>query len=121
MEKKAILVVDDGEGFQEFMADAFGEAYLVLRAERIQGGHCLFQEYRDRIHFVLVDGEMPPGPPEMPTTRDLVRAIRDEGFLGTIIAISGKEELQEELLKAGCDAELTKPLRLGDLVEILTA
>ena len=118
-EKKAVLVVDDEEQFQMLMEDALGDDYTVLRAELIQDGYRLFCEHRDCVQAILMDGNMPLGPPEMRTTVDLVRRIRSEGFSGTIVAISSEEDLQKKLCEAGCNVTLTKPFRMEQLLSML--
>ena len=123
-EKKTVLVVDDDTqslGMIGEVLEVLG-GYDILKAERIEAGYVLFTEYREQIHAILMDGDMPPGPPEMRTTIDLVRAIRRYGFAGTIVAISGNPEQQGKLCAPRlCDRGLAKPFQIQQLLEMLRA
>ena len=119
-EKKAVRVVEDAPQNLDMIGEMLEGDYLVLKAEGIVAGYSLFQEHCEQIQAILMDGDMPPGPPEMRTTVDLVRMIRRDGFSGMIIAISGDNEQQEKLCAPGlCDYKLAKPFRRARLLELL--
>ncbi|MBF0271951.1 MAG: response regulator [Magnetococcales bacterium] len=115
-----ILLVDDTED-NRLVVGAFLEGGPYQLVEAASGAEALLQVESSRFDLIFMDVMM-PDMDGLETTRR-IRAL--EGLRGMkrtpVIALTAnamKEDV-EQTLAAGCDQHLSKPLRRGDLLEVL--
>ena len=111
-ERIPVVIIDDEEELVESLRMAFQlKGYTVDAAYTAKEGVALVQSTQPEI--VLVDANLQ----EM-TGEEVIAQIREDGFTGTIVGISG-EPREEAMLAAGGDAFRGKPLELSEFLELM--
>ncbi|MEM9952370.1 MAG: response regulator [Chloroflexota bacterium] len=111
-----VLVVEDSIVNLEILSlilQAMG--YDVMMAENGQEGYRLANEYRPSL--IIVDYHLPGM-----NGIELVHKIRQNNSIAhiPIIAMTADIYAKNDLLNAGCDAYLAKPIRKGSLLRTIT-
>lgn len=110
-----ILIVDDNEaaarGLQKLLAHHGHEVEVVHR-----GGDVASALKRFSADVILLD----IGLPDM-SGYEVARSLRAAGSTARIIALTGygQESDREEAIISGCDAHLTKPVGVGDVLAVI--
>lgn len=116
MSKIKVLVVEDGQNWQDRFAWLFGKSFDLLQATRIEDGERLFSENPD-VGIIIMDACVPG---DRINTIDLVRKIR-ETFSGKMVASSSSEIFREHLVKAGCSHSCHKDDLFEKFLEIVNS
>lgn len=106
---KQILIVEDHAGEAQVLAEALRYYGCVVVYARNTDEAIAILDKQD-FNALLVDMQMPPG-------RDgtyVIRAYREKGGKGKVIALSGSY-YEREALAAGADYFIFKPIQLQDL------
>lgn len=100
-----ILVVDDelSDIVLWDIARAYGVTIHLARTEREAMGMFLASEIAE-LGLILMDGYLEKNR----DTEDLVRWIRQKGYVGPMITISGNDKTAEKLVKIGCSEAWNK-------------
>ncbi len=70
-----------------------------------------------QFRLILVDGYLSPGRWQGPVdTADFVRGVRQQGYVGPMVAISSVPEANQELMAAGCSEALEDKILIYDFV-----
>lgn len=106
MTNPKILIVEDEEALQNIWRDEVESALkgdvTVLQAFTMEEGDLLLEAHASDIAVMAVDACVPG---KMINTIPLVRKARRLLGKRPIIAVSGNEDFQKELVAAGCDPE----------------
>lgn len=113
--RRSVLVVDDDEVNRALVADLLASVGFDVR--RAADGRAALEELRrDPVDLLITDLVMPQF-----DGMKLIRTIRaDGGFAGMrvlAVSASASDYTGQEAMDAGCDAFLTKPLRLSALLD----
>jgi len=115
---KKILVIEEEPELRrliEYNIDKNTKDVVSITVGTRQEGEDIFVKNADEIIAVFVDGTLPDG-----DEASLVRKLRGEYyFIGEIVAMSGDQTIQEDLMKAGCTKSLPKPFSFAELVKII--
>lgn len=128
MEK--ILLVEDDKHVLDLWADYFKtysepNKLILVTATSLKEAEMQFKENQD-VKAIIIDGRIigpsgfAPSATEGPNTLNLASEFR-KTFSGPMIAVSGSEDTQEELVNAGCDEACQKHeavLRVLDLLNL---
>jgi len=113
--KKVVLHVEDEPSIKEvYKIILEKEGFIILSASNLKEGWLTYQKNFLIIDAILLDGNLPDG-----KSISLVRQIREFGFVGKIIANSGEDKTNDELISAGCNIAFQKPTLFFDLIKIL--
>ncbi len=89
----------------------------VMVAESLHKAGELIRHSLSSIDAVIMDGGIIGG-----TTFELIRLIRRLGFRGPMVTFSGEDEpFIDEMMRAGCDVRLKKPIDIMELFRALKA
>jgi CheY-like chemotaxis protein len=127
---KKILLIEDDKHVLGLWADYFktyarSDMFILVMATSLQDAEKEFKENQD-VKAIVIDGRIigsdghAPSALQPPNTLNLVREFR-KTFSGPMIAVSGSEDTQEELINAGCDEACYKhdaALRVMDLLGV---
>ncbi len=120
MRQRQLLLIDDEPAFGRFVAQAAGEAGYVPHVTT--SGECFKQSFRDLGPDVVA---LDLGLPESDGV-ELLRFLADEKCTAPVIIVSGfdRRVLESsirlgEALGLNMAGQLTKPVRLDDLLEML--
>ena len=118
---KRLLIVEDLEETQvlwrEHIEFAFGDSVEVRSAYTLPEAKALFFEALGKgknWHAIVMDACLGGS---KPNTFGLVREIREAGFRGPMIAVSGDPKLRATLMDVGCSHEAEK----HEMIEVLTS
>ena len=106
MDGTYILVVDDESRIRKLLRDFFtAKGYQILEAEDGEKAIEVFEENRNKIKLILLDGMMPKL-----DGRSVLRKIRQESNL-PVIMLTARGEEQDELFgfELGVDEYISKP------------
>lgn len=110
-EKKNILLVDDDEDITEILQDLLSEDYHISLAGNGMEAWEIIQ--KNKPDLMITDLKMPHM-----DGRELVKKLRDGGFVFPVVVISGAAFDPDYLKSAGINHVLTKPFNQFDLDEI---
>ena len=115
--KRKILVVDDKADNRQFLSDALRPLGFVVQ-QATNGQECLQHVTNERPDAILMDLRMPDLNGLEATRR--IRALPNMSEL-VILAVSASsfEHNRTECLEAGADGFLSKPFRVGKLIQLL--
>src|SRR4051812_32291976 len=102
-----LLVIDDSETFQDALADYLSRWIPSIRATTLRQAERLYYKNKASIKFICLDGCV-NGQGKTFDSAPLARKIRKDGFSGPLIAISSDQEINAELMKAGCSHQVRK-------------
>ena len=108
--RKRILIIEDNKRVLEILSFALGrEGYTVLRTNDGLTGIRLAEEQHPDL--IIVDLASPVGG-DMPVmgNLDVCRSLREEGIAVQVLAFTRTEEEQDEVVDAGADDCIRKPL-----------
>jgi CheY-like chemotaxis protein len=116
-DKAKVLIVDDIESNRKLIADALEKSNLILH-EAVSGQDAMDSVVQDKPDLILMDLRM-PGMDGM-TAAGLLRKNKKTRFI-PIIALSAsvKAKQKEEAPEVIFDDYLTKPIDVGELLEIV--
>lgn len=111
-----VLFVEDNEDLWDIVSEALEkEVVEFLPARSLNEAKQLFLDHKGQLSAITMDGNLTDG-----ATPDLVRFIREQGFLGPVIATSGNDNLQKLLMLSGCSHNCMKPRCVATLlIELL--
>ena len=103
--KKKILIVEDNELLQMMYSNPsyLGRDFELLQAYTIKEGEALFAKNSREIELIVMDGSLPDGIGD-----ELVRKIRNSGFLGPIITSAGYPAYRDRMMELGCTHQSSK-------------
>ncbi len=113
---KKILIIDNDKFILEFLMDLFKTVgHQVLNAENAEDGFEIFRKNTDTdIDVVLTDDAMPDEGDGL----ELVQQIRQLGFTGKIVMMSGTAS-EEMAIMAGADQFLPKPFPVQKILSAI--
>lgn len=107
-----VLFVEDDEDLWDIISETLKkEVVEFLPARSLKDAKQQFLDQKGQISAITMDGNLTDG-----ATPHLVRFIREQGFLGPVIATSGNDDLHELLMQSGCSHSCKKP---GNVVQLL--
>lgn len=116
--KPVVLIFEDHPTWQQVFASAVdADSYDVVTADSPAAGRQKFDEVRDRVALVVMDGAL--GGDDL-NSLPLIRYIREAGYTGPMIAASGLSDYRVDMVRAGCDHSEGKD-QVPGLVESLLA
>lgn len=103
-----VLVVEDDPRYSDIWTDYLSchDGIQVMLAASQEAAERYYGAHSD-LDLVIMDGRVPKGGRQS-TTLELTRKMRAERPKLRIIAASGDEALQDQLMEAGCAARLGK-------------
>ncbi len=102
--KPTILIVEDGESYQNRYARELADHANILAAYNIHDAERLFEENKGNISLIVMDACVPG---DSPTTLGLTREFK-KTFEMPMIAASSISDYRQDLLLAGCTHEASK-------------
>ncbi len=105
-EPMKILILEDDEMVQRTFSRAFQKHELIQAYDLLQAD-IFFSPHSQSIDVVAVDGCVENTGKKF-DTEPFIRQVIASGFKGPIIAISGSEDVREDMLRMGCSHECEK-------------
>lgn len=111
-----ILILEDDEAVQRTFSHAL-RGHELLQANNLEQAGTFFLANFQTISVVVVDGCVENKSKKF-DTEPFIRQVLASGFKGSIIAISGDEDVRKDMLKVGCTDECEKHELANKLKEL---
>ncbi len=115
--RSRVLIVDDDDSLAKLATYYLGK--LNAEVDRAENGEVgVEMASKNKYDLILMDVEMP-----VMDGHTAVRELRSKGYIGKIIAATGRTEEEDRVkcLEAGCDGYIPKPYVQDDLATVLAS